>query len=186
MFFNCFTILSLALAVHGNPVPNCGTVVKNPRIVNGVDSKAGRWPWMTRLATTGYYLDCGGTLISDRWVLSAAHCFTAADKDSLTATLGDLTITQDEEGEQIRNVKQIIRHPQYNDNTLDNDYLLIELDSPVTITDHVRPACLPFGLSKNAFNNATRAAKMRINISFTNVKIIIDVLKRFQSALNLR
>uniref|UniRef100_A0A7M5XN34 Peptidase S1 domain-containing protein n=1 Tax=Clytia hemisphaerica TaxID=252671 RepID=A0A7M5XN34_9CNID len=88
MFFNCFAILSLALAVHGDPVPNCGTVVKNSRIVNGVDSQSGRWPWITRLATTGNPLNCGGTLISDRWVLSAAHCFTAADKDSLTVTLG--------------------------------------------------------------------------------------------------
>lgn len=42
-----------------------------------------------------------------------------------------------------RNLKQIIPHPYYNPYTFDNDVALMELDSPVTYSDYIRPICLP-------------------------------------------
>lgn len=42
-----------------------------------------------------------------------------------------------------RNLKQIIPHPHYNAYTFDNDIALMELDSPVTYSDYIRPICLP-------------------------------------------
>lgn len=44
------------------------------RIVGGASSSAGSWPWQVALYKEGDY-QCGGALISDRWILSAAHCF---------------------------------------------------------------------------------------------------------------
>jgi len=43
------------------------------RIVGGDLSAPGRSPWQARLETSGMHL-CGGTLINDQWVVSAAHC----------------------------------------------------------------------------------------------------------------
>lgn len=42
-----------------------------------------------------------------------------------------------------KNLKQIISHPNYNSFTFDNDIALMELDSPLTFTDYIRPICLP-------------------------------------------
>lgn len=42
-----------------------------------------------------------------------------------------------------KNLKQVISHPNYNPYTYDNDIALMELESPVTYSDYIRPICLP-------------------------------------------
>lgn len=42
-----------------------------------------------------------------------------------------------------KNLKQVISHPNYNPYTYDNDIALMELDSPLTYSDYIRPVCLP-------------------------------------------
>lgn len=40
-------------------------------------------------------------------------------------------------------LKHVVPHPYYNHYTYDNDIALMELDSPVTFSDYIRPVCLP-------------------------------------------
>ena len=44
------------------------------RIYGGRDVEAGQWPWQASLQVRGRHI-CGGALIADRWVITAAHCF---------------------------------------------------------------------------------------------------------------
>lgn len=67
----------------------------NYRIVGGSESKPGQWPWLVGLhggRTEIFY--CGGVLISQRWILSAAHCIgNLSDYSELTIKLGKVIIS---------------------------------------------------------------------------------------------
>ena len=59
------------------------------RIVGGEEAEVNEYPWMVRLFTTStpfFYDICGGSLISDSWILTAAHCITPG---KTTAYLGE-------------------------------------------------------------------------------------------------
>lgn len=111
--FLVVTALMLS-AVNGADLnePSIGT-----RIVNGKNSTRGQFPFYAFLNVqeNGFNGSCGGSLISNEWVVSAAHCLQAAS--SVEVHLGSLRASNlTEEGRVILNVNKfrIFVHPQYN------------------------------------------------------------------------
>ncbi|CAG0881037.1 unnamed protein product [Darwinula stevensoni] len=108
------------------------------RIVGGTAVPDQRkYPWMA------YFGECGGALINDRYVLTAAHCITSQSA-TVSVTLGDLDKSNPSDGDIINISATPIVHPQYNAKTLDNDVALLHLNTPVNFTAHptIRPICL--------------------------------------------
>jgi len=123
------------------------------RIVNGIESKPGAWPWQVSLQLLhpkkgfmGHL--CGGMLISQKWILTAAHCisneaFHYPYGPLWTVVAGEHDRNLEEGPEQRLLVEKVIMHDRYHQ--YHHDIALLKLRDPVALnqTNFVRSICLP-------------------------------------------
>lgn len=127
--------------------------VSRTRIVGGQAAQKNEYPWQVALVRTGSNSPfCGGTLLSDRTVITAAHC--ATDVSRFQVVVGEHDIRAGD-GEQRISPASWTSHPNYNTNTQDNDFAIIQLASPVIFTTAVSPVCLPSSSGTFSGNTAT-------------------------------
>uniref|UniRef100_A0A4W3K8V7 Peptidase S1 domain-containing protein n=1 Tax=Callorhinchus milii TaxID=7868 RepID=A0A4W3K8V7_CALMI len=110
-----------------------------PQLV-ALNSIQGEWPWQVSLQIRSHL--CGASIISDRWLLSAAHCFqdNNANPSLWTAFFGSVIVGEGTS----RTIERIITHPNFSiPGLFNNDIAVLELSSPLTFTDFIRPICLP-------------------------------------------
>ncbi|XP_064361434.1 transmembrane protease serine 9 [Dromaius novaehollandiae] len=107
------------------------------KIVGGYNCPVGSVPYQVSL-NAGYHF-CGGSLINNQWVVSAAHCY----KSYIQVRLGEYNIDVQEDSEVVRSSAAIIRHPKYSSRSLDNDIMLIKLASSVAYSDDIQAIALP-------------------------------------------
>ncbi|XP_074519867.1 LOW QUALITY PROTEIN: chymotrypsin-like protease CTRL-1 [Halichoeres trimaculatus] len=138
------------------PLEDCGVAPLNTKIVGGENATAGSWPWQVsvhfRLGVFQEHI-CGGTLISDQWVLTASHCILTIEPSVWLLYFGRETQSGPNVHEVNRTVSQVIMHPDYNNTLFNNDVALMKLSSPVNYTDYIRPICL--ASSGSQFHNST-------------------------------
>ncbi|XP_024411016.1 coagulation factor IX isoform X1 [Desmodus rotundus] len=122
------------------------------RIVGGEDAKPGQFPWQVILNGKIYAL-CGGSIINEKWVVTAAHCIEPGDKISIIA--GKHNIEMEEQTEQKRDVIRTILHYNYNAtiNKYSHDIALLELDKPLILNSYVTPICVADKKYTNIFLN---------------------------------
>ncbi len=97
------------------------------RIVGGTRATQGEYPWMVRLS-----MGCGGSMITPRVVLTAAHCVDGTGNNtSITATLGVVDL---QSPSRIR-VKStfVYQSTGFNPGTMASDWALIKLQTPVNV-----------------------------------------------------
>uniref|UniRef100_A0A8B9SVQ6 Transmembrane serine protease 6 n=1 Tax=Anas platyrhynchos TaxID=8839 RepID=A0A8B9SVQ6_ANAPL len=113
---------------------DCGLQAPLSRIVGGANSVEGEWPWQASLQVRGRHI-CGGTLIADRWVVSAAHCF----QDERLASPSIWTVYL---GKYFQNTSS---HTEvsFKEDSHDYDVALLQLDHPVITSPFIQPICLP-------------------------------------------
>ncbi|XP_063298505.1 coagulation factor VII-like isoform X1 [Pelobates fuscus] len=114
---------------------------EDSRIVGGIRCELGHCPWQVMIRTSRGYDICSGSLISSRWVLSAAHCFEAINPHHVT--VGDYDKMRRDLEEQKIGVLNFYSHPNYYAEHYDHDIALLYLRSPVIFSDHAQPICLP-------------------------------------------
>jgi secreted trypsin-like serine protease len=123
----CSTILCLGISV--------GALAQEPiklggkRIVGGEPTTIEDNPWQVAIEITragGTYL-CGGSIIAQKWVLSAAHCFEPIAPPNAVKVKAGATNYVDE-GVWSR-VEKVVVHEGYNPQTFENDVALVKLDT---------------------------------------------------------
>lgn len=109
------------------------------------EAEFAEFPWMVLISgNDGSYI-CGGSLIASNVVLTTAHCKLGNRPDMLSVRAGEWDIESLFEPyiHQNRMVKEIIRHENFNSQSLHNDIALLILRSPFTLAPNVQPICLP-------------------------------------------
>ncbi|XP_073452055.1 trypsin-like [Aquarana catesbeiana] len=122
------SLLGLAAAFHYND---------DDKIVGGYTCPVNSVPYQVSLYS-GYHF-CGGSLINEEWVVSAAHCYMSR----IEVRLGEHNIEVLEGTEQFISSAKVIRHPKYNSYLLDNDIMLIKLSQPAVISSRIQAIHLP-------------------------------------------
>merc|ERR1719348_1914969 len=118
----------------------CGGANRVSKIVGGVETEENEYPWQvglisSRLSSTPF---CGGSLISSKEVLTAAHCTQSGVSWVL---LGEHDLTSSD-GEQRLQVCSVTDHPQY-DGQVSYDFSILTLCNEVAFRNDIQPACLP-------------------------------------------
>lgn len=153
---------------------NCGW--KNTRrIVGGVETKMNEYPMMAALmdfASQDWF--CGCTIISEQYVLTAAHCLNKITPDitgvlvgSHNITAGNATGTVD-----LLRAMNFILHKEYDPNDIKgvNDIALVKTERKISFNNVVGPACLPFRQTSNSFAGDTVEALGWGTTEFTGPK----------------
>uniref|UniRef100_A0A8C0DQI9 Coagulation factor IX n=1 Tax=Balaenoptera musculus TaxID=9771 RepID=A0A8C0DQI9_BALMU len=111
------------------------------RIVGGEDAIRGQFPWQV-LLSDGIDGFCGGSIVNEKWVVTAAHCIKPGVK--ITVVAGEHNTEETEPTEQKRNVIRAIPYHSYNAsvNKYSHDIALLELDEPLMLNSYVTPICI--------------------------------------------
>lgn len=111
----------------------------NGKIVGGFPVNITQVPWQVALLYTSKQI-CGGSIISNHWVLTSAHCLNRKDPMHYQVLVGTHIKNQ---GGKLHNVREYWIHRQYDSKKFDYDFGLLELKEALTFNERVKPIQLP-------------------------------------------
>jgi trypsin len=145
--------LAIALALAVTALPGCALDMEghdvdtsSEAIVGGQNAQPGQFPWqigLQRKSGQQFFHSCGGSILNERWVVTAGHCVQGVSLKAMRVVAGDHNRTVNEGVEQFSAVRRAVIHPQYNSGTLVNDIALLELATPLILSSQRRTAAIP-------------------------------------------
>ncbi|XP_077492496.1 transmembrane protease serine 9-like [Amblyomma americanum] len=167
------------------PFEECGLSDYPRLIINGSAAVPGQFPWVVRVRTfltPNLGFGCGGTIITRRHVLTAAHCVKIEGKKVLKVDVlyGDPDVTRATQVD----VEKCLPHQDYNEKPPVNDIAILLVKEPFQFSDTVKPACLPPGKLDIAGKRAvTPGWGMTLpggpstnHLQYTTLKVLPDII----------
>ncbi|XP_024409218.1 brain-specific serine protease 4 [Desmodus rotundus] len=134
------------LGAAKTPVPPaCGKPQQLNRIVGGEDSADAQWPWIVSIQKNGTH-HCAGSLLTSRWVVTAAHCFkgTLNEPFLYSVLLGAWQLGDPGPRSQEVGIAWVHPHPVYSWKEGSRaDIALVRLEHPIRFSERILPICLP-------------------------------------------
>jgi len=122
------------------PKKACGIPNAQPdKIVGGVEATPHEFPWQVGLFFDGYF--CGGTIISEKYILTAAHCADGVYSHEVVIGAHEIR----DPSNTIINAYSPTVHPEWDSFSLSNDLAILELDTEIDwaeFGDNAAPNCL--------------------------------------------
>ncbi|XP_031629228.1 serine protease 30-like [Contarinia nasturtii] len=137
----------------------CGTrsINFNPKrtakIIGGQSAPYGAFPWQVEIQIYNYEIGiyehhCGGAVIGERIVMTAAHCTEISQQPYLHLVIGNHDLKKFDMYERRFHIEAIIMHPEYRRNgPYSNDISIVKVasnnDAGILFNTHIKPICLP-------------------------------------------
>ena len=139
------------------------------RIVGGTDASHGQFPWNCQIwarkkINSNFEFICGGTLINEKVIVTAAHCIRHKNMKRYVVKIGSRFIKDDGSQDQAvqafeYEVEKLTVHPEFNKRHLSNDIALLwvksKFNQTVFYTDNVLPICLPPSSTEEFYSPGT-------------------------------
>jgi hypothetical protein len=120
------------------------------RIVGGSQASLGQFPYQVSLRSMPNSHFCGGFILSNRWIGSAAHCTVQRRAASTIAVVGSIHRST---GGSTHNIARFVNHPGYQSSTLANDISLLQTTNTITFNNMIAPV----GISSNFVGGGVNA-----------------------------
>ncbi|CAH2017005.1 unnamed protein product [Acanthoscelides obtectus] len=134
LLFLSITALSQLVHEHSKPVPSF-------RIIHGRVAGLHSHPYQVGIYVTGKIQSqfCGGSLVSNNYVLTAAHCVEDVNALSMELIFGAHNVTDKSEETQVRRIStEFTVHPGWDWSLKQGDVALVKLPEPVNETEHIK------------------------------------------------
>ncbi|KAI4471757.1 polyserase-related [Holotrichia oblita] len=179
-FILILAVVGISASCYGNPIE---------RIVNGTNANLGEFPYIVSLRRNSSH-SCGGSIVTDRCILTAAHCVyerylssllitkyisTFRDPQDYSIQYGVVRISNDDTNS--IDVEEIITHERYllGDYAYSNDVAVLKLATPIEFGENVRPITLPG--QGQAFQEWSDAVLAGWGLPYTGGSVMQDLQK---------
>ncbi|ESN95803.1 hypothetical protein HELRODRAFT_185962 [Helobdella robusta] len=150
----CLTATALAVPPIWDPKGPCGKskypdagdyFLPSPSIVGGIEARPNEFPWQISLQSSTGSHRCGGSIINDQWIITAAHCVEGLIPSSWRIVVGlhkKISGTNDPAVKTFQIEKWVI-HEKYGTPRYANDIALIKVKGNIKFDANVSPVCAP-------------------------------------------